>query len=201
MDRKVRTMLENLYHIFTDKYRDPLESWDKFLEFIALDNNPLLFSELNYNLQWFHDNKSFFDSIMSIYDSDLLRSDYYDHLGDMYHEIFPQNTPIVNSLIKTSVPKTVLDSAAKTGRQLMALYKSSPHTLLFGVEDDLRLYRIAYTNFLIHDIPGYLLHADSSKHEINYSTKEGKHNWKYYNKWNSCMNKLLPKCKNTTKIQ
>ena len=219
MDQKVRTMLEQLFLIFIDKYPDPLNAWDKLIEFIAIDNHSPLFSELDYNFQWFYQNKEFIESVMSIYDSNLLKDDYYDHLGEMFYDkivskglVESTNDYLINQdkaqllipqkLRNTHIPNTVFDPAVGSGRLLMAVYQVSPKAILCGVDSDIRLLRIAYTNLLIHNIPGYLLHADESKHETDISTREGMYNWRYYNKWHSCMNKLLPKCKNvTTKIQ
>lgn len=91
---------------------------------------------------------------------------------------------------QTSESKTVLDPAVGTGRLLMAAHKVAPNAILFGVDTDLRALRIAYTNFAIYNISGYLLHADGLKHEIDISTPPGLNNWQYANKWYSCMDKL-----------
>jgi hypothetical protein len=216
MDRKVRTMLEYLFHAFIDKYRDPLDSWDRFIEFIAIDHCPPLLGELGYGFKWLNDNREFLEKVMTIYDAGLLKSDYHDNLGDIYHENIitkgltqtsdiqliseeQAKSLINNNQLKTGIANTILDPVARTGRLLMAIHKEYLKKLLFGVESDIRLYRIAYTNFLIHNIPGYLLHADRAKHEINLATSEGKYNWQFYNRWHSCMYKLLPSIKKIPK--
>ena len=86
----------------------------------------------------------------------------------------------------------ILDPAVGSGRLLMAAYKRAPHARLFGVDIDLRLVRIAFANFTIHKIPGYLLHADSLCHEIDIATEDGRNNWQHANRWYSCMDKLTP---------
>ncbi len=85
---------------------------------------------------------------------------------------------------------TVLDPAVGTGRLLMAAYKQVPGGLFFGVDTDLRALRIATTNFFIHDIPGYFLHADSLLHETDISTEEGRYNWQFANSWYSQIDRL-----------
>jgi type I restriction-modification system DNA methylase subunit len=87
----------------------------------------------------------------------------------------------------------VLDPCVGTGRLLMSAYKVNPNSNLFGVDIDLDALRIAHVNFLVHDVKNfYLLHADSLRHEIDFSKPEGNHNWQFANRWNSCMSKLKP---------
>ena len=64
--------------------------------------------------------------------------------------------------------------------------------LFFGVDSDLRLLRIAATNFYVHNIQGYLLHADGLIHETDISSEDGKYNWQFANSWYSNMDKLRP---------
>lgn len=72
----------------------------------------------------------------------------------------------------------------------MAAHKTAPNALFFGVDVDLRALRIAFINFAIHGISGYLLHADSLAHDTDISTDDGIYNWHFANRWDSCMNKL-----------
>jgi type I restriction-modification system DNA methylase subunit len=91
---------------------------------------------------------------------------------------------------KTDQPVKILDKTVGTGRVLMSAYKRAPNSMLFGVDNDLRALRIAFTNLAIHDISGYLLHADCEKHELDIANDDGWYNWQYANRWYSCMDKL-----------
>lgn len=209
MNTKVRTMLENMYSLFVEKYSDPVKSWDSMIEFIAIDNCASLIWQLNNKFKWLYENSKLVERIMKIYDYKLLKSDYYDHLGDMYlDKIISKKeaegkglflTPVneAASLAQMTIPKTdkpikVLDPAVGTGRLLMEAYKTAPNSIVFGADIDLRALRIAYTNFAIHNIKGYLLHADNRKHELDISTENGKYHWRFANNWYSRINELEP---------
>jgi type I restriction-modification system DNA methylase subunit len=209
MKQEVRTMLEDMYGLFYEKYKDPIKSWDSMIEFIAIDNSASLIWQLNDKFKWLYENSNLVEKIMKIYDYKLLQSDFHDHLGDMYIEkIISNNRPlrkgldlnqtnISDFLTRVSVrekddPTTILDPEVGTGRLLMAVYKKVPNSIVFGADSDLRALRIAYANFAIHDIDGYLLHADHLKHELDRNTKNGKYNWRYANSWHSHFHKLRP---------
>ena len=209
MKTEVRKMLENVYGLISGKHNDPIKAWDSFIEFLAVDNCPPMFNQLDHKFEWLFEDKDFADEIIKTYDVGLLKSDYYDHLGEMYLEkIVSKNeatrkgqflTPmnIADAMAEMTIRKTenavkILDPAVGTGRLLMAAHKRAPKGLLFGVDIDLRALRVAFTNFAIHNISGYLLNADSLYHETDISTEEGAYNWKYANKWYSCMDKLKP---------
>ncbi|MFX1478238.1 MAG: hypothetical protein ACFFCI_08900 [Promethearchaeota archaeon] len=211
MNLKVRTMLEQLFTAFTKKYNDPIKSWNRFLEFIAIDNFFPILAELDYNLAWFCENKEFLESVMDIYNSQCLKSDYYDHLGELYWDkilskkyisqtsnsylISPSYTKRIMEDNNKNRKRTILVKAVGSGRTIMEYHKYYSNSIFFGIEPDLRLYRIALTNCLIHNIPAYLLHANLQKYEVDISTKEGNYNWRFYNKWRSQMNNMLPKIK------
>lgn len=213
MNPKVRTMLENLYDEFHNKFKDKTKAWDRYLEFIALDNNINLIKQLHHNNEWLYNDKKFIENISKTYDANLLKSDYYDHLGEIYTErILSKNkqnnkdyflTPMQTAFdaVKRDIPESnkelkIFDALTNTGRLLMAAYKQAPNSLLFGVEKDNRLLRIAFTNFLIHDISGYFLNANPDVHEVDISKKDGFHNWTHANTWNSQINKLRTKSVN-----
>lgn len=200
----VRIMLEKLYDTFAKKFNDSIKAWDHFIEFLAIDNSGDMIFQIKHKFEWLFNDKKFRDSIYLIYDSKLLKSDYYDHLGDMYFEKNIGNfneeslkrIPLkrIKFLIEKKSKKNtqikVLDKKAGTGRYLMDVYKIAPKALLFGMENNLQVLRIALTNFAIHGIKGFLLHADSQSHDIELNTKNGIYNWKYANKWNSFAYKL-----------
>lgn len=209
MNQSVRTMLENLYGLFKAKFNDTEKSWDNFIDFLAVENKPSLLPQIEHKFEWLYSDLNLCESILKIYDAKSLKCDYYDYLGDMYLEKILKNADIKTSgvfrspgnidkvLGQACIPKTnkeinILDPAASTGRVLLAAYKIAPNASCFGVEKDLRLLRIAMTNFAIHELEGYFLHADSLKHEIDISKENGQYNWQFVNSWNSQLHKLKP---------
>lgn len=211
MNTEVRAMLESLYGVFAEKFNCQTLAWDRFVEFLAADNHASLIYEIRHTFRWLHGHASFADKVLKVYDNKLLKSDYYDHLGEMYLEkivsesqakrkgLFLVSSQTADSLAQKAIPETderlrILDPAMGTGRLLMAAHRRAPKAFLFGVDSDLRSLRIAYTNFAVHDISAYLLHADSSRHETDISTQDGKYNWGYANNWYSCMDRLRPIC-------
>jgi|GEM_PF-2249758 len=207
MNQDIIVMLERMYDLFTGKWKNPLTAWDYMLEFIVTDYFGALFFELDHQFEWLLEDQKFTKLLLYEYDSKLLRSDNDDHLGEFYfNQVIKKNEGIGNlismkkarsivseQLSETDQSITILDTEAKTGRLLLASHEIVPNGILFGVEGDLRLYRIAYANLIIHDLKGYLLHANTSTHELNISTPEGKHNWQYANKWSSHLDQPRPK--------
>ncbi|MBN4081220.1 N-6 DNA methylase [Caldithrix abyssi] len=202
MKPEVRKMLEDMYEIFRGKFHDSVKAWDSLIEFLAVDNYAPLLYQLNHKFEWFFHDPSFSSSLKKVYDHDLLKSDYNDHLGEMYLEhivgkkegerkgLFLTPMNIAEAMAKMSLLNvekeiTILDPAVGTGRMLMAVNKQASNALMFGVDVDLRALRVAYTNFAIHGINGYLLHANSLEHEIDIATEEGRYNWQFANKWDS----------------
>ncbi len=207
MKPEVRTMLENTYNVFHERYSDSILAWDRFIEFIAGDHCPHLVTELDHHYDWFFSDKDLADKIIQNYNLELLHSDRSDHLGDMYIQklvtkadaerrgLFLTPESVANLTAAMTIPVTeekvtVLDPCVGSGRLLMAAHQRAPNGIFFGVDTDLRILRVAYTNLAIHGIKGYLLHADSLLHNTDISTEEGRENWKYSNHWNSHMDKL-----------
>jgi type I restriction-modification system DNA methylase subunit len=215
MKQEVRTMLEGMYDLFTAKFQDPAKSWDRLIEFLAVDNCGQFLCQLDHKFEWLFEDSNLAKTVMKTYNPNLLRSDYYDHLGEMYLEkvvskdqairkgMFLTPMSVADAMARMTIPESkepinILDPAVGSGRLLMAAYKRAPSAGLFGVDVDLGLVRIALTNFAIHKIPGYLLHADSLCHETDIATEHGKSNWMYANRWYSCMDKLAPLSKYQT---
>lgn len=207
MNQDVRKMLESMYDLLNQKFNDSVKAWDSLIEFLAVDNCGSLYYQLNHKFEWLFEDNDFARRLMKTYDFELLKSDYYDHLGEMYLErivgqnevrrkglyLTPMNiaeTMAVMTISSTDEKIRVLDPAVGSGRLLMAAYKKAPNSILFGVDIDLRVLRIAFTNFAIHNISGYLLHANSLEHEIDISTENGMYNWQFVNSWYSHMDKL-----------
>lgn len=202
-------MLSNMYEIIDGKINDPTKSWDNLIEFLVAENSASHYFQIKHNLEWLINDHPLAKRLMNIYDPRLLKSDFYDHLGELYLERVVSNiytkksgiflTPgqVADSMATMTIGKTdkaikVLDPAVGSGKLLMSAHKASPNAYLFGVDIDLRLLRIAMTNFAIHDIPGCFLHADILRHEIDISKENGRANWHYMNRWYSCMDKLKP---------
>ena len=207
MNPKVRTMLEGMYAAFEKEFKDRYTAWDRFIEFLAADNRGELILTMGNSLSWLENKKTLSDRIIKLYDSALLKSDYHDHLGSIYLEKFVSKsyakhtgqflTPmgLAKALADMTIPETdeeinILDPAVGSARLLMAAHRRAPNARLFGVDKDLRMLQIGYTNFCIHNISGWLLHADSLKHEIDISTDDGSYNWKHANSWQSQIDKL-----------
>lgn len=209
MNQDVRKMLDGMYDLITVKFRDPVKAWDHFIDFLATDNCGSLLFQMDHKFEWLFEDSRLVDRLMKTYDPEKLRSDYYDHLGEMYLDkvvgpsqvqrqgLFLTPMNVAESMAAMTIGETkdkvnVLDPCVGTGRLLMAAHKQAPNASLFGVDVDLRALRIAFTNFAIHGISGYLLHADSLYHETDISTEEGKYNWQFSNKWYSHMEDLKP---------
>jgi type I restriction-modification system DNA methylase subunit len=209
MNPNVRAMLEDIHSLFRQKFRDKELSWDRFIEFIAGDHSAQVIEQLGHGFNWLLRDKELTKSILRIYDTYLLASDYYDHLGDMYYEKFgmegdatatreslhPKGIEVlITSASASNMCRelSILDPKAGTGRLLMAVYKYASNCKLFGAEPDIRAIRVALTNMAIHDIPCFLLHADSSRYETDISTENGKYNWRFANKWFSHIDELKP---------
>jgi len=207
MNSQVKEMLENCYTLFCDKFKDNKKAWDSFLEFIAADQKPMLIWKLNHKFEWLFKDTSLVKALDDMYRPEILKSDYYDHLGSLYFEKVikidetDKKTPYLisdkivetmgnNSLEKKYKLVNILDPAVGTGRSLMTVYKRCSNGSLFGVDNDINLIRIALANFIIHDIPGHLLYADRNRHEIDISKENGKYNWQFANQWNSQQDKL-----------
>ena len=199
---QVRNMLSDLYGIFLKKFSDTQKSWDYFLEFIATDNSAEMIFQGEHNIKWLFDDKRFRDSVFSVYDSNLLKSIYYDHLGEFYFELiekqqFEKTLPdkiLTQIKIQCNGQKKsvkVIDLDMGTGRRLLAIHKLFPNTILFGVTNDLNHFRIALTNSLLFGIKCYLLHADKTKHELGLNNSRGLENWKHANQWGIDIDKLL----------
>ena len=202
-------MLDRMYDTLTAKFHDSYKAWDHLVEFLAVDNCGSMLFQMDHKFEWLFEDRGLTEKLMNIYDPKILRSDYYDHLGEMYLEkVISSNqaqrqgqflTPMhvaqmtaAMTIGETDKPVRVLDPCVGTGRMLMAAHKQAPNAKLFGVDLDQRMVRIAFTNFAIHDISGYLLHADSLQHETDLSTEEGRYNWQFANRWHSSLDELKP---------
>ncbi len=207
MEPKVRAMLENMYDVFNQKIQDKRKAWDYLIEFLAVDNRGSVIFEIGHKFEWLFDDRSLVSKVLQVYDGDMLKSDYYDHLGDMYlHHIVPKSeeldkaryirhqppadelaeliSPISNEIIR------FFDPVAGTGRLLMAAHKKVPLARCFGIEKDLDMYRIAVTNFAIYDVPGFILNGHSSSQKFNSSSPHDGYNWRYANHWNPPTNQV-----------
>ena len=210
MNPEVRAMLEKTYGLFLRKFGDPAIAWDRFLEFVAVDNSVSLLPQIGHKFEWLFGDKEFSGKVMRTYDYQLMKSDFYDHLGDMYAETVVSSTDPKNDHRYALQPMgrleeatasaisysrqvmSVLQPDVTSGRSFMAAYKQAPNAIFFGIADDERKARLTLTNLQIHDLRGFVLHADRFKHNVDPSTKDGSHNWGFANKWHSQITKLRP---------
>ncbi len=207
MNQSVKTMLEKMYDLFQREYNDTYQAWDNMVSFIAGDHSTNYIWQNKENLKSLLEKKVLMDKVIELYDYKLLKSDYYDHLGDIYLEKIVSSseaksrgqffTPhhVGKMMAEMTIDKTdekinILDPCVGSGRLLMEAYKQAPNATFFGVDLDLRMVRIAMTNFAIHSIKGYFLHANSLQHEIDISKEDGLANWQYANNWYSHIDKL-----------
>ncbi len=194
MNRDVSSMLEKIYDLFLKKFKDETTSWDHFIEFIAIDNQGSLFFEIPHKFEWLFEDQNFCKAVLDIYDSKLLRSDYYDHLGELYFKriikqseklISPKqaDTIILNYIDKTDKQIKILIPNAQTGRVMMAVKDITNKAIIYAIEPDIRLYRITLTNMIIHNIKGYILCTNKQRSNIDDIITDSKNKWKYANAW------------------
>lgn len=197
-------MLERMYDILNEKFENPVKSWDSLVEFIAVDHRADLLYQLEHKFEWLYEDRNLADRLSRIYDAEILQADYHDCLGELYRSklaseaVEQDEGQLELALQRWTQPSqegkriAVLDPEAGTGRLLMTVHKKLPEAVLFGIDYDLRALRVAMTNFAIHNIQGFLLHADRTKHDMSLDTPKGQYNWKHANKWYSRMDKLKP---------
>ena len=187
-------MLENIYDLFLKKFKDELTAWNRLLEFIAVDNQGSLFFEIPHKFEWLFEDQKFCKVVLDIYDSKLLRSDYYDYLGELYFNrvikqsdklISPKqaDTIILNYIEKTDKQIKILIPNAQTGRLIMHAKEIANKAIIYAIEPDIRLYRIALTNMIIHNIKGYILCTNKLRSDVDDGINDSKNKWKYANAW------------------
>lgn len=204
MNKEVYSMLERMHELFKNKFQDRLTAWDHFIEFIAVDNQGSLFFEIPLKFEWLFEDQEFCKAVLDIYDSKLLRSDYYDYLGELYYnKILDQpdkllsnqkaESIILNYIDKTNKQIKILIPKCQTGRLVMQTKDIAEKAIIYAIETDIRLYRIALTNMIIHNIKGYTLCTNKPRENIDEVINDSKNNWKYANSW--CVPSTKPKYK------
>jgi len=193
MNSEVCDMLENMLNLLQEKFANKNSAWDKMLEFLIVDNQGKYFFQIDHKFEWLWENQRLAQQLLDIYDSELLRSDLHDHLGELYFmrilsKAYPDN-PFVGTILHQ---KGITYSSAGTGNELLQAAKKNPDTKYYGVEPDKQLYRIALTNCIIHSVDVQLLNTNPNICDINVQTENGRSNWKYANKWNVDQSKLKP---------
>ncbi len=194
MNKDVSSMLEKIYDLFLKKFKNKLTSWDHFIEFIAIDNQGSLFFEIPHKFEWLFEDQDFCKAVLDIYDSKLLRSDYYDHLGELYFKrVIKQDDKLIshekaksiilNYLDKTDKQVKILIPNAQTGRVIMTAKEIADKATVYAIEPDIRLYRIALTNMIIHNIKGYILCTNKPRSDVADIINDSKNKWKYANAW------------------
>lgn len=209
MNPEVRAMLENTYGLFLKKFGNHSVAWDRFLEFVAVDNSVSLLPQMQHRFEWLFDDHDLARQVLKTYDYQLLKSDFYDHLGDLYVENAGGSatargnhrhlkpTGKLEAAVTSSIPysrdvMSVLQPSVISGRSFMAAQKQAPNAVFFGIADDIGKARLTLTNMLIHNLRGFVLHADTDKHALDPSTEDGRYNWGFANKWHSHFDRLRP---------
>lgn len=211
MNSEVSSMLERMYDLFSRKYKDEITAWDHFIEFIAVDNQGSLFFELTHKFEWLFEDQEFCKSVLDIYDSKLLRSDYYDHLGELYfNRVLKQSDKLISNKKAQSIVLNYLDKTDKkikllipncqTGRLIISAKEIAENSMIYAIEPDIRLYRIALTNMIIHNIKGYILCNNNYNTNVDNLIKESEDNWKYANSWNVPSTKIKYKIERQTTL-
>lgn len=207
MNQKIMKTYEEMLRILLDEFQDYNKAWDCLIEFVVLSNYPKFFFMVDHKFEWLFQNKQLAERLMRIYDLQLLKTDKHDYLGDLlikyrnelginYDTImitpsdeFVERT-VKQDIKSTNKPVRILDLGTATGRYLLKISEIAPNAIVFAIDKDVRLLRIAFANCAIHNIQAYLLCADYLIHEFDHKTEDGKHNWKYANKWYPCWDKL-----------
>ena len=86
MKSDVRKMLDSMYDTLTAKFHDSYKAWDHLVEFLAVDNCGSMLFQMDHKFEWLFEDRGLTEKLMDTYDPKILRSDYHDHLGDMYLE-------------------------------------------------------------------------------------------------------------------
>lgn len=195
-------MLDVLY----SKFHDYNSSWDRLVEFLAVDNCPPMLRQIEDKMNWYFSDLNLAGDLIKRYDLSLLKSDRHDYLGDLYVENqsklgqtykgqFLTPDPVVEFIVASTIGKTdkklnVLDPCVGTGRFLIKASEYAPNAELYGVDIDIRALRIAFTNCAIHSVSAYFLCADSLKHNTDFSEEDGRYNWGFANRWYPRWDKL-----------
>lgn len=194
MNKDVSSMLEKIYDLFLKKFKDEPIAWDHFIEFIAIDNQGSLFFEIPHKFEWLFEDQNFCKAVLDIYDSKMLRSDYYDHLGELYfNTVIKQSDKLLSyekaeSIVLNYIDKTdkqikILIPNCQTGRVIMAAKEIANKAIIYAIEPDIRLYRIALTNMIIHNIKGYILCTNKLRSDVDDVINDSFNKWKYANAW------------------
>lgn len=210
IEKEVRKAYDALFDELYKEFHDSNESYEKLLEFLAVDNCPPIMLDIEGRLEWFFTNKNLSKRLINAYDMALIKSDRYDYLGDIYIEnvigsseanrkgLYLTPQPVVEAMCKMTLGEinnnniNVLEPCVGSGRFLLTANKYAPNANLYGVDISLPMVRTSFTNAAIHNIRMYLLHADSLSHNISHSEPNGIYNWQYANRWQSHYEKLKP---------
>jgi hypothetical protein len=63
-----------------------VKAYEHLLQFLAVDNCPPIMLDIEGKLEWFFANHDLAQQLIDAYKLDLIKSERYDHLGDIYLE-------------------------------------------------------------------------------------------------------------------
>jgi type I restriction-modification system DNA methylase subunit len=209
MNGKVRKIYDDLFDILFNKFNDSNKAYDHLLEFLGVDNCPPIIKDIKDGFGWLFEDNRLCEKIKGAYDLSIFKSDRYDYLGDLYtenvlgskeagrkgqfltpHHIVDCMCDSVLGNADSEKKSNILDPCVGSGRFLITANKYSPNARLFGVDTDLTMVRTSLTNAAIYNLPMFVLHANSLLHETDIALPDGRYNWKFANRWESCIDEL-----------
>lgn len=185
-------MLVNCYNCFKSETASPREVFVDLLDFAAM---PYDF-ETPVASKWIKQDT--LDVLHETYNLDILREASMDWFG-MLHDyldlnLFPANDATdedISSLVASSInqldnnkntnthlPSTALDTEALTGKKMIELWKRDPSIIIYAVEKDLLMYKIALLNAKIYNINASILYAP-----FDCDISPQSPNWRESNEW------------------
>lgn len=172
------------------------KAFDKFLWFCgtSLDIDAKVYScfhEDTYNFL----KKSFNIQILQNEIGDWL-GEAYEFLGLTDNEKLITNSECLHKIFNIHscnkcFPKVIYCKRIQTGRMLLNLFQNhGQNLLLYGVESNLTLYRIALINIKLYKIPAILLCVDDALIDTRDFTTSSP-NWEFANRWTSTGSKWI----------
>jgi hypothetical protein len=185
--KSVKQMLDELFELFLNKFKDVVTAWTHFLEFLAVDNRAEYFWQVHHKFEYLWEDQVFIKKLLDIYNSELLRSGLFreemiDSLINIYFKIVLMKEYLPEKLTIKQINPSNLEVTSTSFKSFFDISKESKKVKL-GLIEDLEFYLIAITIQAIYDFKAYLLYADKKIHNIDIKTPDGKFNWQFANKW------------------
>jgi hypothetical protein len=209
MKKRIMDIYEKMFARIYESSKDYRKTWNHLIEFIMLNSYPPFFFMVEHKFEWLFDTSNLANDLMKIWNQELLKSDNHDYLGELlikykkelgyqYRkeilELSDETTEQFEEEFREKKGKVnILIIGTKTGRSLLKIHEINPNIVIYGIEKDLKLYRITFANCALHGIDFHILCCNPLKHAFDNATENGKHNWQYTNRWYPYWSKLKPK--------